>query len=146
MLLPDQPPPGRRRRQRGRRKPTHASDGSGIYYLDVLVHRASLPESWIARFEDSSTVLPARPSCRRAAPARISTASTTSRSPTRARSPAVVALRALGRKVKVERTGVTFDGVESTSPAYRAGLRPGMVITAIDGVRVPQLADSARRS
>ena len=57
----------------------------------------------------------------------------------------VVALRALGRKVTVERTGVTFDGVERPAPAYRAGLRPGMVITAIDGVPVPQLAGSARR-
>ena len=39
------------------------------------------------------------------------------------------------------RTGVTFDGVDRTAPAYRAGLRPGMVITAIDGVAVPQLKD-----
>ena len=36
-----------------------SSDGSGIYYLDVLVHRASLPESWIARFEDGADILPA---------------------------------------------------------------------------------------
>jgi PDZ domain-containing protein len=49
---------------------------------------------------------------------------------------AVVALRALGRKVRVEPTGVTFDGVERSAPAWRAGLRPGMVITAIDGVPV----------
>ena len=57
----------------------------------------------------------------------------------------VVALRALGRKVTVERTGVTFDGVDRSAPAYRAGLRPGMVITAIDGVAVPQLDGPARR-
>ena len=41
----------------------------------------------------------------------------------------------------VERTGVTFDGVDRSAPAYRAGLRPGMVITAIDDVPVPQLKD-----
>jgi PDZ domain-containing protein len=38
-------------------------------------------------------------------------------------------------------TGVTFDGVESSAPAVRAGLRPGMIITAIDDVPVLQLAD-----
>ena len=36
---------------------------------------------------------------------------------------------------------MTFDGVDRTAPAYRAGLRPGMVITAIDDVPVPQLKD-----
>ena len=56
----------------------------------------------------------------------------------------VVALRALGRKVTVKPTGVTFDGVERSAPAWRAGLRPGMVITAIDGV--PTLQVSALRT
>jgi PDZ domain-containing protein len=141
VLLPDHPHPADEVVSVGGAEPKHASDGSGIYYLDVLVHRASVPESWIARFEDSSTVLPA---------AAVVPPGGDDRDLDRvdhltfadSRTVAgVVALRALGRKVAVERTGVTFDGVESTSPAYRAGLRPGMVITAIDGVRVPELAD-----
>ena len=36
----------------------------------------------------------------------------------------VVALRALGRKVTVERTGVTFDGVDRSAPAWRAACAP----------------------
>jgi PDZ domain-containing protein len=140
VLLPDDPHPADAVVSVGGVKPTPSRDGSGIYYLDVLVHRASLPESWLARFEDSGTVLPA---------AAVVPPGGNDKDLTRvdhltfadSRTVAgVVALRALGRKVRVERTGVTFDGVESSAPAYRAGLRPGMVITAVDGVRVPQLA------
>ena len=36
----------------------------------------------------------------------------------------VVALRALGHNVTVTRTGVTFDAVERSAPAWGAGLRP----------------------
>jgi PDZ domain-containing protein len=139
VLLPDSPHPADAVVSVGGVKPKPANDGSGIYYLDVLVHRASLPESWIARFEDSGTVLPAAavvpPGGNDTDLDRVDHL-TFADSRTVA---GVVALRALGRTVKVERTGVTFDGVESSAPAYRAGLRPGMVITAIDGVRVPQL-------
>jgi len=121
-------------------KPTVSKDGSGIYYLDVLVHRASLPESWLTKFEDGGTVLPADevvpPGGSQTDLDRVDHL-TFADSRTVA---AVVALRALGHKVDVERTGVTFDGVESTSPAWHKGLRPGMIITAVDGVKVPQLS------
>jgi Lon-like protease len=140
VLLPDHPHPAAAVVSVGGVRAKPAKDGSGIYYLDVLVHRASLPESWIARFEDSSTVLPAAdvvpPGGNDTDLDRVDHL-TFADSRTVA---GVVALRALGRTVKVERTGVTFDGVESSAPAYRAGLRPGMVITAVDGVRVPRLA------
>ena len=134
MLLPDDPHPADAVVSVGGVKPTPSRDGSGIYYLDVLVHRASLPESWLSRFEDGATVLPADavvpPGGDRADLDRVDRL-TFADSRTVA---GVVALRALGRKVTVERTGVTFDGVDRTAPAYRAGLRPGMVITAIDDV------------
>jgi PDZ domain-containing protein len=140
VLLPDDPHPADAVVGVGGARPRHASDGSGIYYLDVLVHRASLPESWIAHYEDSATVLPAAaivpPGGSNADLDRVDHL-TFADSRTVA---GVVALRALGREVAVERTGVTFDGVERGSPAYRAGLRPGMVISAIDGVRVRGLA------
>jgi PDZ domain-containing protein len=141
ILLPDDPHPADAVVRVGGVKPARSRDGSGIYYLDVLVHRANLPESWLARFEDGATVLPAAaivpPGGSQRDLDRVDHL-TFADSRTVA---AVVALRALGRKVAVERTGVTFDGVDPGSPAYRAGLRPGMVITAIDGVRVPQLKD-----
>ncbi|HET6172091.1 MAG TPA: S16 family serine protease [Gaiellales bacterium] len=140
VLLPDSPHPADAVVSVGGVKPTVARDGSGIYYLDVLVHRASLPESWIARFEDGADVLPAAaivpPGGSQSDLDRVDHL-TFQDSRTVA---GVVALRALGRTVKVIPTGVTFDGVDSSAPASRAGLRPGMVITAIDGVPVLQLA------
>ncbi len=141
VLLPDDPHPADAVVSVGGVKPTSSRDGSGIYYLDVLVHRASLPESWLSRFEDGATVLPADavvpPGGSQSDLDRVDHLTFTD-----SRTVAgVVALRALGRKVTVKRTGVTFDGVDRAAPAYRAGLRPGMVITAIDDVPVPQLKD-----
>jgi len=141
VLLPDDPHPADAVVSVGGVKPTSSRDGSGIYYLDVLVHRASLPESWLSRFEDGATVLPADavvpPGGSQSDLDRVDHLTFTD-----SRTVAgVVALRALGRKVTVERTGVTFDGVDRSSPAYGAGLRPGMVITAIDDVPVPRLKD-----
>jgi PDZ domain-containing protein len=141
VLLPDNPHPADAVVSVGGVKARPSRDGSGIYYLDVLVHRASLPESWLARFEDGATVLPAQaivpPGGSQSDLDRVDRL-TFADSRTVA---AVVALRALGRKVRVERTGVTFDGVEPSAPAWRAGLRPGMVITAIDGVPVRGVDD-----
>jgi PDZ domain-containing protein len=139
VFLPDSPHPADAVVAVGGVAPAVSRDGSGIYYLDVLVHRASLPESWLSRFEDGVSVVPAAevvpPGGSQSDLDRVDHL-TFADSRTVA---GVVALRALGRKVEVERTGVTFDGVEQRTPAYRAGLRPGMVITAIDGVRVPSL-------
>ncbi len=139
VLLPDNPHPADAVVAVGGVKPQPSRDGSGIYYLDVLVHRASLPESWLSHFEDGATVVPAAavvpPGGNQSDLDRVDRL-TFADSRTVA---GVVALRALGRKVTVERTGVTFDGVDRPAPSYRAGLRPGMVITAIDGVAVPGL-------
>ena len=140
VLLPDDPHPADAVVSVGGAKPTISRDGSGIYYLDVLVHRASLPESWIARFEDGADVVPA---------AAIVPPGGSQRDLDRidhltfqdSRTVAgVVALRALGHTVTVTQTGVTFDAVERSAPAWAAGLRPGMVITAVDGVPTLQLA------
>jgi Lon-like protease len=139
VLLPDDPHPADAVVSVGSGKPTPSRDGSGIYYLDVLVHRASVPESWLSRFEDAATVVPAEavvpPGGDSADLDRVDRL-TFADSRTVA---GVVALRALGRKVTVVRTGVTFDGVDRSAPAWRAGLRPGMVITAIDGIAVLQV-------
>ena len=140
VLLPDTPHRADAVVSVGGVKPTIARDGSGIYYLDVLVHRASLPESWLTRFEDAGTVLPAAeivpPVGSQTDLDRVDHLTFTD-----SRTVAgVVALRALGHKVRVEYAGVTFDGVDSSAPSWRAGLRPGMVITAIDGVSTPRLS------
>jgi PDZ domain-containing protein len=141
VLLPDDPHPADAVVSVGGGKPTPSRDGSGIYYLDVLVHRASLPESWLSRFEDGATVLPADAVVPPGGnPSDLDRVDRLTFADSRTVA-GVVALRALGHKVTVERTGVTFDGVDRTAPSYRAGLRPGMVITAIDDVRVPQLKD-----
>ncbi len=140
VLLPDDPHPADAVVSVGGKKPTISKDGSGIYYLDVLVHRASLPESWIARFEDGADIVPASaivpPGGSQSDLDRVDHL-TFQDSRTVA---GVVALRALGRKVTVQPTGVTFDGVEQSAPAWRAGLRPGMIITAIDDVPALQLS------
>ena len=103
------------------RSPRSSRDGSGIYYLDVLVHRASLPESWLVALRGRRhRRARRRRSCRRAAARATSTASTTSTFQDSRTVAGVVALRALGRKVTVEQTGVTFDGVEhSRRPRMR---------------------------
>jgi PDZ domain-containing protein len=141
VLLPDDPHPADAVVSVGGVKPTSSKDGSGIYYLDVLVHRASLPESWLSRFEDGATVLPAEAVVPPGgSPRDLDRVDHLTFADSRTVA-GVVALRAFGRKVTVVRTGVTFDGVDKPAPAYRAGLRPGMVITAIDDVPVPQLKD-----
>ena len=103
MLLPDDPHPADAVVSVGGAKPTISRDGSGIYYLDVLVHRASLPESWIARFEDGADVVPAAaivpPGGSQSDLDRVDHL-TFQDSRTVA---GVVALRALGRKVTVTR-------------------------------------------
>ena len=117
VLLPDDPHPADAVVSVGGKKPTISKDGSGIYYLDVLVHRASLPESWIARFEDGADIVPASaivpPGGSQSDLDRLDHL-TFQDSRTVA---GVVALRALGRKVTVQPTGVTFDGVEQSAPA-----------------------------
>ena len=116
MLLPDDPHPADAVVTVGGVKPTPSRDGSGIYYLDVLVHQASLPESWLSRFEDGGDRLPAAaivpPGGSQSDLDRVDRL-TFADSRTVA---GVVALRALGRKVTVERTGVTFDGVDRPRP------------------------------
>jgi Lon-like protease len=109
----------------------------GIFYLDVLVHRATLAESWLAGFEDTSTVVPASvflpPGGSERDEQRIDKLDIRD-SKSKA---AVVALRALGRKVKVEGGGVA---IQSVNPLARSeGLGAGMVIVGVDGTTVRSL-------
>ena len=141
ILLPDDPHPADAVVSVGGAKPTPSRDGSGIYYLDVLVHRASLPESWLSPFEDGGTVVPAEaivpPGGNQSDLDRIDRLDFAD-----SRTVAgVVALRALGRKVTVSPHRRHVRRRRHPSPAYNAGLRPGMIITTIDGVAVPGVDD-----
>src|SRR4051812_5475586 len=109
----------------------------GIFYLDVLVHRATLAESWLAGFEDTSTVVPASvflpPGGSERDEQRIDQLDIRD-SKSKA---AVVALRALGRKVQVEGGGVAIESVNQL--ARSEGLGAGMVIVAVNGTTVRSL-------
>ena len=120
-----------------------AGDG-GIYYLDVLVHRASLAESWLARFEDGATLVPAAlllpPGGTQHDQQRVAQVDVQSSKQVAA----AVALRALGRPVRVTGGGVVAEAIEPRSPAARAGLAAGMVITALGHDRTRSLVELRR--
>src|SRR3954453_9921347 len=114
----------------------------GIYYLDVLVHRATVAESWLAGFEDTSTVVPASaflpPGGNERDEQRIDKLDIRD-SKSKA---AVVALRALGRKVTVQGGGVA---IESVNPLARSeGLGAGMVIVGVNGTTIRSLEQLQR--
>jgi PDZ domain-containing protein len=114
----------------------------GIFYLDVLVHRATVAESWLAGFEDTSTVVPASaflpPGGNERDEARIDKLDIRD-SKSKA---AVVALRALGRKVTVQGGGVA---IESVNPLARSeGLGAGMVIVGVNGTTIRSLEQLQR--
>ena len=144
VLLPDDPHPADAVVSVGGAQADALARRPGIYYLDVLVHRASVTESWLARFEDGATVVPADAVVPPGGDRPTSTASTASTFADSRIVAGVVALRALGRKVTVERTGVTSRR-RPRRPAWRAGSAPGMVITAVDGVAARSSRPCARR-
>ena len=111
----------------------------GIYYVDVLVRRATVLEQIFPGLHDGSTIVPAHAinppgvndSQRRQADLRDM-----ARSQDIA---AAVALRELGYKVVARPTGVLVTAIDATAPA--AGkLRPTDLITAVDGKAVLTIA------
>jgi PDZ domain-containing protein len=111
----------------------------GIYYLDVLVHRASLAESWLVRFERGATTVSARaylPPGGERQERRIDRAAIQESK----KVAGYVALRALGKPVRLTGGGVRI-GTVTFRAARQAGVRPGQVITAVDGRPVHTLED-----
>ena len=139
VLLPDRPHAADAVVSVKGEDPRGAKDGPGVYYLDVLVHRATLGETWLAPLESGAERIPAKfvlpPAGSERDLNRIDQLDVQSSK----RLAALVALRALGRKVKVTGGGVRVDDVDPTSPAHAAGLAPGMVVTRVDGTRVGSL-------
>jgi PDZ domain-containing protein len=122
---------------------TDDQDRGGIFFVDVIVRRATWMERLFPSIRDGATLVPARAlnptglsdDARRAGNLREMTRSQSIA--------AAVALRALGYKVTVRRTGVLISAVGPNSPAARE-LRPSDVIVAVNGrpVRTP---DALRR-
>jgi Lon-like protease len=139
VLLPDRPHPADAVVSVKGEDPRPAGDGPGIYYLDVLVHRATLGETWLAPLESDAERIPARfvipPAGSQRDLNRIDKLDVQSSK----RLAALVALRALGRKVTVTGGGVRVDQVDPASPAHAAGLAAGMVVTSVDGTRTGSL-------
>lgn len=116
----------------------HAQGAGGVYFVDVIVRKASLLERLIPGFRKGATVVPAGsvvPCGVNATQQRTEDLREMTRSQTIA---AVVALRAAGYRVRSTDDGVLIDTVFCDSPAV-GKLQPTQVIVAVDGkpVRTP---------
>lgn len=113
-------------------------NGGGIYFVDVIVRKASLLEELFGGLESGASLYP--PSD--VVPPGITSAQEEnvdlSEMATSQQVAAAVALRALGRKVTTANTGALVEAVEPGYPAANA-LEPTDVIVAVDGrpVRTP---------
>ena len=116
-------------------------DGGGIYYVDVLVRKATLLER--IRPSEGATVVPAedvRPPGVTDSERRREELDEMSRSQ---RVAAAVALRQLGYKVKAEPRGARIEAVASDAAA-RGKLEPGDVVVSAGGAEVHTPADLRR--
>ena len=114
----------------------HAPAGSGgIYFVDVIVRKATLLEQIFGGLHSGADLYPGRRG--RAAGhrrARRASRSTRREMRTSQQVAAAVALRALGKKVTTSENGALVSEVEPGYPAAH-GLRPTDVIVAVDGKR-----------
>lgn len=114
------------------------ADGGGIYFVDVVVRKATLLERLFPGIREGADVLPASavlPPGGNDAQRRKLDLQEMSRSQSIA---SAVALRALGRKVVARPTGALVDAVDPKAPAAKE-VHPGDRIVAVDGspVRTP---------
>ncbi len=119
------------------------TDGGGIYYVDVVIRKASLLERLFGSFQEgadlhspSDVVLPGVSNAqqRNVDQQEMKTSQQVA---------AAVALRTLGRKVSTVAAGALITGVEPGFPA--AGrLEPTDVIVAVDGTRVRTPVDVSK--
>ncbi|MBD0329492.1 MAG: PDZ domain-containing protein [Thermoleophilia bacterium] len=112
-----------------------AEGQSRIYFVNVVVRRATLLERWVPAIRDGADVVPAHA----INPAGVSEAERRRRSlremSRSQRIAAAVALRELGDDVRVTRTGARVEALMPGRPAA-AKLRAGDVLLAVDGERV----------
>jgi PDZ domain-containing protein len=116
----------------------------GIYFVDVIVRKASLLERLLGGLHDGAELRPRDqvvPPGINDAQRRQLDLGEMSRSQ---RVAAAVALRAMGRKVVASPTGALIATVQDNRPAD-GKLRPGDVIVAVDGKRVRSPLQVSRR-
>ena len=124
----------------GGRKPR---DRGGIYFVDVLVRKATILERIFPDLNDGSTIVPesaVRPPCVSDAVRRQGDLRAMSRSQ---RIAAAVALRAAGYEVDANPTGALVASIVCGAPAEDA-LAAGDVIVRVDGRRVRGPGDLRR--
>ena len=118
-------------------------DGGGIYFVDILVRKATLLERWFPSIREGSQLVPAaavNPTGVSEAVRRAGSLREMTRSQQIA---AAVALRELGYTVRTNARGALIDLVAPNRPAAKV-LHPGDVITAVNGRRVRTPADLRR--
>lgn len=120
-----------------------AGNGGGIYYVDVLVRKATLFERLFPGIRDGSTLVPAKffnPPGFGERQLELENVRLMRNSQQVA---AAVALRALGYHVRIRKRGVLIDDVVPGTPAA-GSLLPTDVIITVDGQRVQTPADLRR--
>jgi PDZ domain-containing protein len=120
-----------------------AENGGGIYFVDVIVRKASLLERLFGGFHDGATLYPAS----QVVPQGLNEAKQRQLDLSEMRlsqqNAAAVAIRTLGKTVPRVATGARIFSVERGMPA--AGrLRAGDVIVEVDGARVRSPGDVTR--
>jgi PDZ domain-containing protein len=118
-------------------------DAGGIYFVDVIVRKASLLEKLFPGYRDGADVVPAHavvPPGANDAQRRKLDLQEMQRSQEIA---SAVALRALGRKVEARPTGVVIDAVDPKAPAS-GELHVSERIVAVDGTSVRTTTDLRR--
>ncbi len=125
---------------KGGKTPT---DGGGIYFVDVLIRKATLFERLFPGIHSGSTIVPVhavRPPGVSEAVRRKVDRNEMSRSQEVA---AAVALRELGYKVRAQPTGVLVDLVRKGGPSS-GKLQAADLLTSVDGRKVLTTADLRR--
>ena len=127
----------------GERRSAEEETGNGIYMVDILVRRANLLERVVPEVEDGASLAPAEA----INPAGVSDSQRRQQSlndMSRSQEVAVtVALRELGHRVRVDRTGAEVDTVVPGRPAD-GELEVGDVIVEARGQRVRSPEDLQR--
>ena len=141
LLLPDRAKPLAEAVDVEGEKPD--GDGGGIFYVDIIVRRATLLERMIPRLRDDGELVPASaivPPGVSEGERREQSRRQMSRSQEIA---AAVALRTLGYDVRAKPIGALVAGIVEDAPAV-GKLRPTDIIVAVDGEAVRGPADLRR--
>jgi PDZ domain-containing protein len=118
-------------------------DGAGFYYVAITERPASVLETWCCR-PDGSQLVPERALVPAGSSQQEQHVADQTDMTDSQRVAAAVAEKALGKPVKIDQTGARVIDTafpNGTSPARRAGLVSGDIITAVNGHRVTGFED-----